>query len=73
MMDYSNIRERMAVEGILGMTNRVTQMSLGQVKASAAHFEAAQDALKAMGTAYDAASWADVNDILVNYIVDWEA
>ncbi len=70
-MDYGKYHDQ-AVKTILGMTERVTKMSLGQIRVSDEHFEAAQDVLEAMDAAYDNASWTDVSDIFVNYIVDWE-
>ena len=70
-MDYGKYHDQ-AVKTILGMTDRVTKMSLGQITVSDAHFEAAQDALEAMDAAYDNADWTEVNDIFLNYIVDNE-
>lgn len=70
-MDYGKYHD-LAVESIIGMTKRVTKMSLGQIRVSDEHFEAAQDALEAMDAAYDNADWTVVNDLFVNYIVDNE-
>jgi hypothetical protein len=71
MTDYGKYHD-LAVESIIGMTKRVTQMALGQIRVSDGHFEAAQDALEAMDAAYDNADWTEVSDIFVNYIVDME-
>jgi hypothetical protein len=70
-MDYGKYHDQ-AVKTILGMTERVTKMSLGQIRVSDEHFEAAQDALEAMDAAYDSADWTVVGDIFMDYIVENE-
>ena len=68
-MNYGEYHDQ-AVRTILGMTDRVTKMSLGQIRVSDEHFDAAQDALEAMDAAYDNADWTVVGDIFMDYIVN---